>query len=93
MRASEQYGSNHAASSARLLFKQSCAELCFGFDAMKLAGFLLLLAGFAIVFSAFLMLASQPARAAFVIAGVVVEIIGLALACRAHIYASAGDEH
>jgi hypothetical protein len=53
---------------------------------MKVAGFLLLPAGWAIVLAALVMLAqAQPvARTGFVLAGVSVEALGLALVVRAH---------
>jgi hypothetical protein len=51
---------------------------------MKLAGFLLLLSGWGIVVSTLPMLPSLPMRAAFVIAGMGVELIGLTLAVRSH---------
>jgi hypothetical protein len=52
---------------------------------MRLAGFLLLLAGWGIVLSAVALLKSPAARSAFVIAGVGVEAMGMALAIRSHI--------
>ena len=51
---------------------------------MKLAGFLLLLAGWAIVLAAVAMLASAGQQTVFVLAGLAVEILGLVLAARAH---------
>jgi len=57
---------------------------------MKLAGFLLLLAGWAIVISAVALLASAPQRAGFVLAGIGVEALGLVLAVRSHLVLS-GD--
>jgi hypothetical protein len=51
---------------------------------MKLPAFLLLLAGWAIVVSAVALLPSSGSRAAFVLAGVAVELFGLALAIRSH---------
>jgi hypothetical protein len=51
---------------------------------MKLAGFLLLLAGWAIVVAAVILLIPANARAIFVLAGVGVEIMGLALVIRAN---------
>ena len=51
---------------------------------MRLAGFLLLVAGWAIaVFSVGMLPAAGP-RSAFVLAGLAVEILGLALAVRSH---------
>jgi hypothetical protein len=52
---------------------------------MRLAGLLLLVAGWAIVLAAFLMLGSTAARAAFVGAGVAIEILGLGLLARSHV--------
>jgi len=52
---------------------------------MKLAGLLLLLAGWAIVLTAIVLLPAASARAAFVLAGVGVEILGFGLTVRAHI--------
>ena len=55
---------------------------------MKLAGFLLLLAGWAIVLAAVVLLASIPQRAGFVLAGIGVEALGLVLAVRSHLVVS-----
>lgn len=54
---------------------------------MKLAGFLLLPAGWAIVLAALALLAQTQAaaRTGFVLAGVSVEALGLVLVTRAHI--------
>lgn len=52
---------------------------------MKLAGFLLLLAGWALVLSAVVLLASAPPRAIFVLAGCAVEVLGLVLVVRTHL--------
>lgn len=51
---------------------------------MKLAGFLLLAAGWAIVVAAVLLLPSAGSRSAFVWAGIGVEVLGLALVLRSH---------
>jgi hypothetical protein len=51
---------------------------------MKTLGFLLLLAGWALVISALALLAKENARGVFVAAGVAVEITGLVLVMRAH---------
>jgi hypothetical protein len=51
---------------------------------LRLFGFLLLLAGWGIVLSALALLATETSRAAFVLAGVGVEIVGLVLVIRAH---------
>jgi hypothetical protein len=52
---------------------------------MRLAGFLLLLAGWGIVLSAVALLKSPAARSVFVISGVGVEVMGLVLVIRSHI--------
>ncbi len=59
---------------------------------MKVAGFLLLTAGWAIVVTAAALLPSPGARVAFVLAGVAVELFGLALAVRAHLVLPAEGE-
>lgn len=51
---------------------------------MKLAGVLLLLAGWIIVAAAVILLLPANARIVFVLAGVAVEILGLALVIRAN---------
>jgi hypothetical protein len=51
---------------------------------MKLAGFLLLLAGWTIVVTAVILLIPINARAIFVLAGVGVEVMGLALVIRSN---------
>jgi len=55
---------------------------------MKLAGFLLLLAGWAIVIFAVALLASAAQRAGFTVAGLGVEALGLVLAFRSHLAAT-----
>lgn len=52
---------------------------------MKVAGFLLLLAGWGLVLTALAMLAKSGPRAAFVLAGLAVEVLGVVLAARAHL--------
>ncbi len=52
---------------------------------MKLAGFLLLLAGWGIVLGAVMLLASAVARTIFVLAGLGVEVLGLVLVVRYHL--------
>ncbi len=52
---------------------------------MKLAGLLLLPAGWAIVLAAIVLLPPVSARSGFVLAGVAVEIVGLVVVTRAHI--------
>jgi hypothetical protein len=51
---------------------------------MKLAGFLLLLSGWIIVIATLPLLPSSPMRAAFVLAGIGVELIGLSLVVHSH---------
>jgi len=51
---------------------------------MKVAGFSLLCAGFAIVLCTFLLLATTAPRAAFLLAGLAVQALGLVLVFRAH---------
>jgi hypothetical protein len=53
----------------------------------RLVGFLLLLAGWALVLAALGMLHSDAPRTAFVLAGVAVELLGLVLVGRAHLLA------
>ena len=55
---------------------------------MKLAGVLLLLAGWGIVLSALALLRSMPALTAFVVAGTAVEWLGLFLMFRSHLRVS-----
>ena len=52
---------------------------------MKVAGFLLLLAGWGIVLSAAALLKPSAARSVFSLAGAGVEVMGLVLAIRSHI--------
>ena len=59
---------------------------------MKLAGFLLLVAGWIIVVAAVVLLIPQSARAVFVLAGVGVEIMGLTLVIRANPLAGSEKE-
>ncbi len=51
---------------------------------MKLLGFLLTVAGWAIVLAAVMLLATEGARTTFILAGIGVEAIGLVLVIRAH---------
>jgi hypothetical protein len=51
---------------------------------MKLAGLLLLLAGWAIVLASLVVLTSGIVQNCFIVAGVGVEVIGLVLVIRAH---------
>jgi hypothetical protein len=52
---------------------------------MKLAGFLLLLTGWALVLAAIALLPAAGPRAAFLLAGVGVEALGLVLLARSHL--------
>lgn len=51
---------------------------------MKFAGLLLLLAGWGIVIVAIVILPSQVSRGVFVVAGLLVEMLGLVLFARSH---------
>ncbi len=57
---------------------------------MKLAGLLLLVAGWGIVMSAVALLPSLMGRAGFALAGIAVELLGLALMANSHLVLSAG---
>jgi cytochrome c biogenesis protein CcdA len=59
---------------------------------MKLAGFLLLLAGWIIVAAAVILLLPANAKAVFVLAGVAVEIMGLTLVIRSNPLAAGEKE-
>ena len=59
---------------------------------MKLAGLLLLVAGWAIVVFAVALLPSAGVRAGFVLAGVAVELLGLGLAVRSHLVLTVESE-
>ncbi len=52
---------------------------------MKLAGFLLLVAGGGLVLAAVALLASALQRTGFVLAGVAVEALGVVLVARSHL--------
>ena len=52
---------------------------------MKLAGFILLLAGSGLVIAAVALLASSLPRTGFVLAGAGVEALGMVLVARAHL--------
>jgi hypothetical protein len=51
---------------------------------LRLAGFLLLLAGWGLVLAALALLAAEVPRVAFVLAGMGVEALGLTLVVRSH---------
>jgi uncharacterized membrane protein YccC len=55
-----------------------------GAGSMKILGFVLLVSGWAIVLTAVALLTEDVPRAAFVLAGLGVELVGLALLVRAH---------
>jgi hypothetical protein len=57
---------------------------------MKLAGFLLLLAGWGIVIAACILLTPATARSLFLLAGLGVELLGLVLVFRSHIVLQGG---
>jgi hypothetical protein len=59
---------------------------------MKLAGFLMLIAGGMIAMAAIAVLPATGARVAFLLAGIGVELIGLVLAFREHIPPEATKE-
>ena len=52
---------------------------------MKLAGLTLLLAGWALVLATLALLGPVPARTAFVLAGIGVEVVGMVLTARSHL--------
>ena len=52
---------------------------------MKMAGFLMALAGWAIVLAAVVLLNSPASRGGFAAAGMVVQFLGLGLAARTHL--------
>ena len=59
---------------------------------MRVLGFLLLLAGWSIVLAAVILLAPGAARAVFLLAGIGVEVIGLVVVFRSHLYVRVGHE-
>jgi hypothetical protein len=52
---------------------------------MKAVGFLMLLAGWLLVLAALVLFAATSLRVAFALTGFAVEVLGLALAFRAHL--------
>ena len=52
---------------------------------MKVGGFLMLLSGWFLVLAAIVLLPFPTMRAAFILAGVAVEVLGLILAFRSHL--------
>ena len=69
----------------RVLCTLSLRRQSHGSHQMKLAGFLLLVSGWGIVVATLPLLPSLLARAAFALAGMAVELIGLALVGRGHV--------
>jgi hypothetical protein len=57
---------------------------------MKIAGLLLMIAGWLLVISAILLLTSFEARTGFVLAGIAVEILGFVLFARTHVIPARG---
>jgi len=53
---------------------------------MKVAGFLLLFAGWAIVIAAIALLKASLAQSCFALAGAGVEVLGLTLVIRSHLF-------
>jgi hypothetical protein len=51
---------------------------------MRIAGFLLLVTGWLLVLCALVLLRLSPAMVAFISAGLLIEVFGLALAVRSH---------
>jgi hypothetical protein len=65
----------------------ACRGLCYFYPDslnMKAAGFALLFTGWLLVIAALLLLKTGHARGVFIVAGVAVEILGIALAARAY---------
>lgn len=61
-------------------------------SAMNILGSLLLLAGWGIVLAALVLLTAEAPRTGFVLAGVGVEALGLALMIRAHLMLRSGRD-
>jgi hypothetical protein len=59
---------------------------------MKLAGFLLLPAGWVLVLAAIALLGAAGPRGAFLLAGIGVELLGLVLVARSHLTLRKEDE-
>jgi hypothetical protein len=58
---------------------------------MRLSGFLLLASGWIIVLAAVVLLPYSPSQAAFALAGIAVQLLGLTLVVRSHLI-QRGDE-
>jgi hypothetical protein len=67
------------------LTEDALTKILYGEIFMKIAGILLLFAGFLIVLSAFVVLPTNAPRGAFVLAGMAVQILGLVLTFRSHL--------
>ena len=52
---------------------------------MKLAGFLMLVAGWLLIVATIALLSTAPLRGAFIAAGAAVEVVGLVLIVRCHL--------
>jgi hypothetical protein len=52
---------------------------------MRLLGFFLLIAGWALVVAAVMLLANSAPRAVFLLAGMAVEVVGFVLVARSHL--------
>jgi hypothetical protein len=59
---------------------------------MRMAGFLLMLAGWGIALATVILLGPASPRTAFVLAGIAVEMLGLALVIRSHLIRREGRE-
>jgi hypothetical protein len=64
--------------------RTSCAIFAFTRTLMKIAGFLLLLSGLFLVLSALVLLREPSPQALFVLLGMAVEVLGLAMVFRVH---------
>ena len=60
---------------------------------MKVAGFLLLLAGWVLVLAAIALLGAAGPRSSFLLAGMGVELLGLVLVARSHLTLKKEDEN
>ncbi|MGD0548419.1 MAG: hypothetical protein ABR991_11405 [Terracidiphilus sp.] len=58
---------------------------------MKYAGLLVMLAGFFLTITALVLFPDPASRAAFVVCGLAVELLGLAVAVRGHMDAARGE--
>jgi hypothetical protein len=65
--------------------RTSCAIFAFTRARMKIAGFLLLVSGWFLVLSALALLREPSPQALFVLLGMAVEVLGVAMVFRAHL--------